>query len=130
MDANPKARADAYSSLIIGAAIQVHRRLGPGLLEAAYETCLCQELIQQGIPFRRQVGIRMEYAGQQIDCAFRADMVVDNLVLVEIKSVEKLLPVHSAQVLTYLRITGLPLGLLLNFNATTISRGIRRFLNT
>ncbi len=123
-------RADRYSSIIIGAAIRVHRQLGPGLLESAYETCLCHELSRQDLPFRRQVGMRMEYAGEQVDCAFRADIIVDNLVLLEIKSVEKLLPVHLAQVLTYLRIAGLPLGLLLNFNAVTMTRGIRRLVNT
>jgi GxxExxY protein len=114
---------------IIGAAIQVHRELGPGLLESAYQACLAYELVQRNVRFTRQVPLPVTYRGIKIDCGYRLDFLVDDLVVVEIKSVEKLAPIHSAQLITYLKLMKCPVGLLLNFNVTAISRGIRRLEN-
>lgn len=111
---------------IIGALIEVHRQLGPGLLESAYEACLCAELKLRGIPFARQVPLPIRYKGIRVDCGYRIDLVVDNQVLVELKTVERLLPIHEAQVITYLRLAQLPVGLLANFNVLAMKRGLRR----
>ncbi len=116
------------SEKVIGAAIEVHKHLGPGLLEAAYETCLCRELQLRGVPFAKQVEMPVSYKGEALDCGYRVDMIVDSRVIVEIKAVESLQPIHEAQVLTYLRLTGLHLGLLLNFCVPTLKRGIRRIV--
>ena len=98
---------------IIGAAIEVHRELGPGLLESAYEECLCHELNTQLIPFRRQVPFPVAYKGIRLDCGYRADLIVDSRVVIELKAIESLTDLHKAQLLTYLRITGMKVGLLL-----------------
>jgi GxxExxY protein len=119
---------NALSKVIIGAAIEVHRQLGPGLLESAYEECLAHELSLRQIPFERQKPVPIEYKGVQLDCGFRLDFLVDRLVVVELKAVDKLAPIHEAQVLTYLRLTGCKLGLLLNFNALKLSSGIKRMV--
>ena len=111
---------------IIGAAIDVHRELGPGLLEALYEECLCRELLLRGVAFERQVGLALAYKGMRLDSAYRMDLVVAKSVVVEVKAVETLLPVHQAQLLTYLRLSKCPLGLLLNFNVAVIPDGIVR----
>ncbi|MDH7490410.1 MAG: GxxExxY protein [Anaerolineae bacterium] len=111
---------------IIGAAIEVHRALGPGLLESAYEECLCQELSLRRIPFERQYPLPLEYKGLRLDCGYRLDLLVADSVVVELKAVEELLPIHTAQVLTYLRIGGWHIGLLINFNVLALKRGIRR----
>ena len=111
---------------VIGAAIEVHRHLGPGLLESAYESCLCRELELRGLSFERQQSLPISYKGQSVECGYRLDLVVAGVVLAEIKAVEALLPIHQAQLLTYLRLTGLRLGLLLNFNVPVLTRGIRR----
>ncbi len=108
---------NGLSNLIIGAAIQVHRELGPGLLESAYEECLAYEFASQHIPFERQKQIPVKYKNVQLDCGFRIDLLVKGLVIVELKAVDELMPIHDAQVLTYLKLTGCKLGLLLNFNA-------------
>jgi GxxExxY protein len=113
---------------ILGCAIEVHRALGPGLLESAYRACLVRELDLAGLPSRKEVAIPVIYKGEQIDCGYRADIVVRNQVLLELKAVERLLPIHEAQVLTYLKLCDLRVGLLLNFNATSLRNGIRRLV--
>lgn len=117
---------NALSNQIIGAALEVHRQLGPGLLESAYEECLAYELSQRNIPFERQKPIPVVYKGIRLDCGFRVDLLVDNQVVVELKAVDALMPVHQAQVLTYLRLTGCRLGLLINFNVVRLREGIKR----
>ena len=117
------------SSTIIGACIQVHRELGPGLLESAYEECLCYELSRRDLHVTRQQPLPIMYKGMRLDCAYQMDVVVENLIILELKSVEKLLPIHDAQLLTYLKLSGISLGLLLNFNVTTMKEGIRRIVN-
>lgn len=114
---------------IIGAAIEVHRALGPGLLESAYEECLSHELSLRAIPFRRQVSLPLMYKGVKLECGYRVDLVVANAVVVEIKTAERLEPVHAAQVLTYLKLGGWPLGLLINFNVPVLRNGIKRIAN-
>ncbi len=111
---------------VIDAAIEVHRALGPGLLESVYEACLVNELERRGIHCQRQVPIQLIYKGQTLECAFRADLIVDDLVLIELKTVEAVLPVHEAQLLTYLRLTGCKVGLILNFNVKVLKDGITR----
>lgn len=111
---------------IIGLAIEVHRTLGPGLLESIYEHCLCQELAEAGVAFNRQVPLSVSYKGRPLDCSYRLDLVVEQSVVVEIKSVEQLLPLHQAQLLTYLKLSGIPTGLLLNFHTPVLREGIRR----
>jgi GxxExxY protein len=111
---------------IIGAAIEVHRTLGPGLLESTYEMCLCRELDIHGIPFQRQVPIPVDYKGVKLDCAYRADIVIDGRILVEVKASDSLLPLHDAQLLTYLRLGGWKIGLLINFNVELLKHGLRR----
>lgn len=122
-------RANALSKQIIGAAIEVHRYLGPGVLENSYEHCLCHELTLREIQFQRQVGLPLEYKGLKLECGFRLDILVDGLIIVEIKAVEKIEPVHEVQLLTYLRLTDLWLGLLINFHELTLKNGIRRVVN-
>ena len=111
---------------IIGAAIEVHRVLGPGLLESAYEQCLCRELTLRKIPFERQVYLPVEFKGLRLDCGYRIDLLVARRVVLEIKAIESLLPIHEAQLLTYLRLGGWKVGLLINFNVTVLKDGIRR----
>jgi GxxExxY protein len=118
---------NGLSGAIIGAAIEVHRQLGPGMLESAYEACLEFELTARGHSVERQKALPVTYKGSALDCLFRLDMVVDGKVLVELKSVESLLPVHRAQTLSYLRLSGLPLALLINFYGPTLKEGVRRF---
>ena len=114
------------TELLIGCAIEVHRTLGPGLLESAYEVCLCRELSLRGIHFERQVAIPVEYKGVKLDCGYRADLIVTDMILVEIKAVDQLAPIHDAQLLSYLKLTGLKVGLLINFNERMLTHGIRR----
>lgn len=111
---------------IIGAAIEVHRELGPGLLETAYEQCLCHELTLRGISFRCQVELPVLYKGLKLDCGYRLDLMVADRIVVELKSVERILPVHESQLLTYLRLTGKKVGLLINFNVPVLRSGIVR----
>ena len=111
---------------IIGAAIEVHRTLGPGLLESSYHDCLCRELFLRSLPFEKEYPLPLEYKGVRLDCGYRIDIVVAGLVVVEVKSVEALAPIHDAQLLTYLRIGGYKLGLLLNFNVVVLKNGIHR----
>ncbi|MCL6545306.1 MAG: GxxExxY protein [Bryobacteraceae bacterium] len=116
------------TSKIIGAAVEVHRSLGPGLLESAYEHCLAHELALRGIPFERQVMLPVLYKGVNVDCGFRIDLLVDREVVVEVKAVEALHPLHQAQLLTYLKIGGWRVGLLINFNTRVLKDGIRRMV--
>jgi GxxExxY protein len=114
---------------IIGAAISVHRELGPGLLESAYEACLAYELTDRGLRVERQKELPVTYRGHSLDCGYRLDLLIEDLVIVELKAVEKLQPIHEAQLLSYLKLSGAPLGLLLNFNVIELRRGIRRLVN-
>ena len=118
----------ALTDRIIGLAIEVHRNTGRGLLESVYEQCLCFELRGAGLPFERQVPVPVTYKGVVLDEGFRADIVVDRKVIIEIKSVSAIQPVHESQLLTYLRMSGIPIGLLLNFNASRLTDGLRRFV--
>ncbi len=111
---------------IIGLAMRVHRRLGPGLLESVYEKCLCHEFARTGTPFRRQVPLPVSYDGILIDCGYLADIIVDNQVILELKAVERMLPLHEAQLLTYLRLSACRIGLLINFNTASLTDGIKR----
>jgi GxxExxY protein len=119
---------DPRTSSIIGAAIEVHRHLGPGLLESAYEECLCHELHLRGLSFERQVDLPVEYKGLLLGCGYKIDLVVEREVVLELKAVEALLPVHEAQLLTYLKLSGKRVGLLINFNTPLLSRGIKRMV--
>lgn len=114
------------SERVVGAMIQVHRQLGPGLLESTYEKCLAEELDHVGLSFKRQVPIQVVYRNASVDCGYRADFIVEGDLLLELKAVETLLPVHVAQVLTYLKLARIDVALLVNFNAITIRDGLRR----
>ena len=116
----------ALTQQIIGLAMRVHSSLGPGLLESVYERCLCYELDRNNIPYARQVELPLVYGGAKLDCGYRADMIVGNDVLLEVKSVEQISPLHEAQLLTYLRLSVCRVGLLLNFNTVSLRDGIRR----
>ena len=118
-----------FTEKIVGAAIEVHRHLGPGLLESAYEECLCFELSRVGLHFQRQVHLPVNYKGLRLDCAYKMDLMVEDSVIVEIKAIEELLPIHKAQLLTYLRASGKRFGLLINFNVVLLKDGIQRVLN-
>ena len=120
---------NALSNKIIGAAIEVHRVLGPGLLESAYEECLCRELSLRDIKFERQKSLPVAYKGVNLDCGYRLDILVEQLVILELKAVSRIEPIHEAQLLTYLKLAGLKLGLLLNFNVPVMKSGIRRIVN-
>jgi GxxExxY protein len=120
---------DLLTEQIIGAAIEVHQVLGPGLLESAYESCLCHELSLRGLPFRRQVELPVRYKNVRLECGYKIDVLVQELVVVELKAVEALQPVHDAQILTYLKLAQLSVGLLLNFHAPTPKQGLRRIVN-
>ncbi len=113
---------------IIGCAIRVHEELGPGLLEATYSTCLAHELSLARIPFRREVAVPIRYKGMSLDTAFRLDLLVDDAVIVEIKAVDALLRVHESQLLTYLKLSGMRVGLLINFNVGRLEDGVRRLV--
>jgi|SRR5579859_536515 len=113
---------------IIGAAIEVHKLLGPGLLESAYEDCLCHELALRKIHFEKQKPIPLVYKGTKLECGFRLDLLVEGRVVVELKSVDGLAPIHEAIMLTYLRLSGHTLGLLINFNVPVLKDGVRRFI--
>lgn len=117
---------DPRTASIIGAAIEVHRQPGPGLLESAYEQCLCHELHLRGLPFKCQIDLPVSYKGLQLDCGYKIDLIVNDEVVVELKSVEKIVPVHEAQLLTYLKLSGKTVGLLINFNVPLLARGIIR----
>ena len=121
--------ANGITEKIIGAAIEVHRALGPGLLESAYEECLAHELGMQRVRFNRQQALPITYKGVKLDCGYRLDFVVEGRVIVELKAVEKIIPIHEAQLLTYLRLSRLKWGLLLNFHTPVLRNGIRRMVH-
>lgn len=125
-----KDRLNALTESIIGAAIAVHHELGPGLLESACEACLAYELLDRGLSFERQKPLPLVYRGQTLDCGFRIDLLVEQAVVVEVKSIDHFEPVHGAQVLTYLRQSGCKVGLLINFNVKwLVEDGVKRFVN-
>jgi GxxExxY protein len=119
---------DLLTERIIGFAIEVHRQLGPGLLESAYEECLCFELRQAGIAFRQQLPLPVIYKSIQLDCGYRLDIVIESRLILELKTVERLLPIHEAQLLTYMKLSGIRTGLLLNFNTAVLKDGVRRLM--
>jgi GxxExxY protein len=122
-------RLNQITEQIIGCAIEVHRALGPGLLESAYEECLCYELSQKGLKFKRQVALPVVYKEVKLDCGYKLDIVVEDLVIIEIKAVQNLLPVHEAQLLSYLKSGNKPLGLLINFHVSVLKNGLKRLRN-
>ena len=117
------------TDIVISAAIAVHRELGPGLLESAYEACLVYELIQHGLSVERQKSVPVTYRGVKIDCGYRIDLLVEDKVVVELKAVERLEPIHEAQLLSYLKLPGYQIGLLINFNVRMLKQGIKRLVN-
>lgn len=123
-------RFDEISEAVIGACIEIHQQLGPGLLESAYEECLCHELSLRGIPFERQKPLPIVYKAVKLDCGYRLDLVVAGKLIVELKAVEELLPIHEAQLLTYLKLTDLSVGLLVNFHVPVLKHGLKRIVNT
>lgn len=120
---------NGLSEAILGAAISVHRELGPGLLESVYETCLAHELTERRVPFHRQIPMPVRYGGVRIDGGYRIDFLVAEHIVIEVKAVQTVLPIHRAQLLTYLRLSDCPLGLLLNFNVPVLKDGITRLVN-
>lgn len=114
---------------VIGAAMAVHRELGPGLLESTYEACLAYELIERGLAVERQKELPVMYRGVKLDCGYRIDLLVEGAVVVELKAVERLEPIHEAQLLSYLKLSGCKVGLLINFNVRVLTHGIRRLVN-
>ncbi len=119
---------DVLTEKVIGLAIEVHRQLGPGLLESAYEECLCLELKEAGVIFRRQVPLPVTYKSIRLDCGYRIDIVIGGQLIVELKTVERLMPIHDAQLLTYMKLSGIRTGLLPNFNSAVLKDGIRRLM--
>ena len=119
---------DKLSGRVIGCALEVHKQLGPGLLESSYERCLSYELLSAGIRHETQKELPIDYKGTKLDCGYRVDLFVDNKLIVELKVVEKLLPIHEAQILTYMKLAGVKIGLLLNFNVVRFKDGIKRFV--
>ena len=119
---------DPLVQKMIGCAMQVHRFLGPGLLESAYRRCLCRELREQRIQFRTEVPLPLEYRGERLDCGYRLDLIIEDWLVIEVKAVERLLPIHTAQVVTYLRLSGARQGLLINFNVPRLKDGIKSVL--
>jgi GxxExxY protein len=123
-----KREKDPLTRRIIGCAIAVHRVLGPGLLESVYRECLCYELSKAGIACRREVALPIVYGDVRLECGYRLDIVVENRVILELKTVEELHPIHEAQLLTYLRLSGMRTGLLINFNVRVLTNGIKRLV--
>jgi GxxExxY protein len=124
------AKINELTERIIGAAIEVHRHLGPGLLESVYEECLCYELSVVGLQFQRQVRLPVNYKGLKLDCGYVLDLLVEDAVIIEIKSNEGLLPVHCAQLLTYLKVADKEVGFLINFNMPVLKNGLKRIVNS
>ena len=122
------AELDFLTQKIIGFAIEVHRQLGPGLFESTYERCLCFELERARVGYQKEVPLPVVYKSMQLDCSYRLDIVVENRVIVELKAVERLMPIHEAQILTYLKLSQIKTGLLMNFNSATLKDGLRRFV--
>lgn len=123
-----KVKINEVSQAIIGAAIEVHRTLGPGLLESAYEECLARELALRQIAFERQKPLLLQYKGARLECGYRLDFLVAELVVVEVKAVDSLLPIHQAQLLTYMKLAGCKVGLLINFHVPVLKNGVKRLV--
>lgn len=119
---------DELSNIVIGAAIEVHRHLGPGLLETAYQQCLARELSLRDVSFEIEKSVPVDYKDIKLSCGYRLDFLVENKVVLELKSVDRFLPIHDAQMLTYLKLTGCKLGLILNFNVPVLKEGIKRIV--
>ncbi|MBL7153049.1 MAG: GxxExxY protein [Phycisphaerae bacterium] len=119
---------DQLSNRVVGCALEVHRTLGPGLLESTYEQCLAYELSQLGIPFKLQSPLPVRYKGIKLDCGYRIDLFVDDELIVELKSVDKIMGIHKAQLLTYMKLSEVKVGLLINFNVEILKTGIKRFV--
>ena len=119
---------DELSNKVIGCAIEVHRELGPGLLESTYEQCLAYELTEAKIPFKLQVELPVEYKRIKLACGYRIDLLADDRLIVELKSVDQLLKIHEAQILTYMKLAAVRVGLLINFNVYVLRRGVKRFV--
>jgi len=122
-EARSKLLHEKLTEHVIGAAIEVHRELGPGLMESAYEECLCHELHLRELKFERQMPLPVRYKGDHLDCGYRIGLIVEETLILELKCVEHILPVHEAQLLTYLKLTGKHVGLILNFNVSVLTRG-------
>jgi GxxExxY protein len=120
-------KKDPLTAAVIGAAIEVHRHLGPGLLESTYEACLAHELRQRDIGFRLQLPLPVTYKGARVECGYRIDVLVEDRLLLELKAVDRVLPIHAAQILTYMRLASVDTGLLINFNVTRLIDGVQRF---
>lgn len=129
MEMTKEERLNRVTESIIGAAIEVHRDLGPGLLESAYETCLSFELVEYGLKVEQQKPLPVVYREVKLDCSYRLDLLVEEAVIVEVKAVDRLVPIHQAQLLSYLRLSGCNVGLLINFNVKVLKDGIRRVVN-
>ena len=119
---------DEISNKVIGCAIEVHKVLGPGLLESAYEQCLAHELSAAGVPFKLQMPLPVKYKNTELDCGYRIDLLVDEKLVVELKSVDKIAGIHEAQLLTYMKLSGVKTGLLINFNVDVLKKGLKRFV--
>ena len=126
---NENEKLNKITETIIGAVINVHRALGPGLLESAYEACMVYELAQAGLKVEQQKPLPIVYRGVKLECGYRMDLMIDNEIIVEIKSIEKLLPIHQAQLLSYLKLSNCRVGLLINFNIKVLKNGIQRVVN-
>ena len=122
-------RTNFLTEKIIGCAIEVHKAIGPGLLESAYEECLCYELAQNGLTFERQVPLPVVYKGVKLDCGYKLDIIVENIVIIELKAVDRIIAIHEAQLLSYLRMLDLRVGLILNFHSSVLKEGIKRIVN-
>jgi len=128
-EGNPKMGEEAIGRKILAAAMKVHSAIGSGLLESAYEACLAHELRKEGLPLERQIALPIVYDGEQLDAGYRLDLWIERKVIVEVKSVEKLMPIHASQLLSYLRLSNSKLGYLLNFNVVHMKDGIKRIVN-
>ncbi len=124
-----KRKLNEITENIIGAAIEVHKVLGPGLLESAYEACLCYELAERAMKFEKQKPLPVIYKDVKLEAGYRLDILVERMVIVEIKTLDKLLPIHEAQLISYLKLSGCNVGLLINFNVKVLKNGLRRFVN-
>ena len=122
-------RINFLTEKVIGCAIEVHKAIGPGLLESAYEECLCYELAQNGLKFERQVPLPVVFKGVKLDCGYKLDIIVENTVIIELKAVDRIIAIHEAQLLSYLRMLDLRVGLILNFHSSVLKQGIRRIVN-
>jgi GxxExxY protein len=123
-----KIEFDELSNRVIGCALEVHQNLGPGLLESTYEQCLAHEFRIRELPFKMQCPLPVEYKGMKLDCGYRIDLLVDDSLILELKSVDKLLPIHQAQILTYMKLSGISVGLLINFKVKYLKHGIKRMV--